>query len=98
MSADNWANCPKCNHKNADKRKAIDETVAKSYGLVSATAYSELQREADMRKAKLIDDGETLREDYEIGVRDGGFSVGYMAGCDRCGFRFKYEFKQEITL
>ncbi len=83
MSADNWAECPRCGGKSRH-----------AYGKVS---------EADYRKL-LEQPRETLREDYEIGIYDGKFHIGYRGECcdlsghgfKGCGFKFTFEHEEEV--
>ena len=86
MSADNWTVCPQCKN-TCDKQMRSNRGLAEaSYGKVSAQEYLGLLAEAN----KEIIPGDTLREDWHIGVEeDGTFSVGYTARCKECGFEFK---------
>ncbi len=38
-----------------------------------------------------------LREDYEIGIYKGKFSVSYGAICEACNFEFPYKHEQAIS-
>ena len=81
MSADNWTDCPKCGPES----EAWDQKLAAAYGKVSAAEYARLVN------AREEEPGETLREDYQVGIRKGRFRVDYCASCTNCGFRFAYK-------
>lgn len=95
MSADNWTICPRCEEIEQvtfdSARKAIEAT----YGKVSATEYKEAVRALGSGPASPV---ASLREDYEIGVREGVFDVYYTASCRACGFSFEYNYEEEIVL
>jgi len=38
----------------------------------------------------------TLREDYEIGIFQGEFSVEYCGQCSECGFKFEFKHSEKI--
>ena len=87
MSAPPLSTCPQC--KAIAERQYVEaKTKAdKAYGKVKPAEYQKML-------ADLPDPGklsETLREDYELGIMDGGtFYVRYFARCDSCGFNFKF--------
>jgi len=92
MGADNWAICPRCRVTAIKGREAGAKKADKAYGVKSAEDYLQLRAEAE----KPLDLGQTLREDYGIGVgMDGLFGVNYSARCTACGFA--YEYKYEAT-
>lgn len=83
MSADNWTYCPRCDMlraKQADERSA---ELTRGHGEIPPEEYLKLV-EAPLPRE------ETLREDYEIGIHKGKFSVSYRAGCKVCGFVFEF--------
>jgi len=85
MSADNWGECPRCTG-------AVKKQLTEAYGKVSIEEYEKLQRDLEEVPAN------TLREDYEIGIRNEVFSVSYHASCQYpgslgragCGFQFQF--------
>lgn len=87
MSADNWAHCPRCTAAKERERQELVERTRLAYGRVSPEKYLEMFRESQ----KPIDIGETLREDYELGILNGRFYVIYTARCDNCGFTFSFK-------
>ncbi len=93
MSADNWTYCPKCRAEHDTALKKEQKRVADLYGKVDVAAF-----DAARAALKTLEDAtpeQTLREDYEIGIYNGVFSINYGAGCE-CGFR--YEFKHEVPV
>lgn len=87
MSAKNWNKCPKCEMRATGKLAEMQKSAADAYGKVDLNKYIEMLREADSP----IKIGETLREDYELGIDGTAFMVSYRASCDKCGFEFKYK-------
>lgn len=94
MSADNWADCPKCSGKDSKK-------LADAYGKVSLAQYKALEREVREESHD-----SSLREDYSVGIYKGVFRVSYRAECrypgqnyddpHGCGFSFEYEYTETI--
>lgn len=87
MSANNWTTCPACQAKHS----SMVDAVKALYGQISAEEYHERMTHVvteDKRPRK-----ETLREDWEIGIYKGKFTVDYGASCSVCGWSkyFKHE-------
>jgi len=86
MSADRWSKCPRCGGDVDTRRSA-------AYGTIPREEYERLIR------VEAAYPPETLREDWEIFLRDGRFYVSYGAMClggeDRKGCGFSFEFKHE---
>lgn len=93
MSADNWTICPKCKSRDAVLNEARILAPAKAYGKVSPDAYAKLLEQAQ----NLIQTEDTLREDYEIGIRNGKFSVDYCASCQACDFIHKFKYEEDLV-
>lgn len=92
MSADNWCVCPKCKVNVAKKKAETLRKAQETYGKVPAEEYERMIASARIGVKK--NDNDTLREDYELGMReDGTFWVSYYASCQKC--EFKYQFKDE---
>jgi len=86
MSADNYRKCPKCNATELERQDKAKKAAEKKYGAVTPEEYMKL-----LDKAKPQSLGETLRENYELGiVEDGRFFLHYRASCDRCDFDFNF--------
>ena len=94
MSADNWRGCPKCNHIEAVKRSEFKKDIDDSYGKIPAKEY--LKKLEEYENPKPL--GETLREDFSIGIIGDEFVVFYKARCDRCGFKHKFEKREDIDV
>jgi hypothetical protein len=92
MSADRWSECLVC------KKKAVLEHVEKlrvaqeSYGKIPASEYADKMMALSMPKKF----EETLRQDWHLGIDDTGlFEIGYYAHCQKCGFKYKFEAKED---
>lgn len=93
MSADNWAQCPRCRERLNEKKKKAETKAANAYGIVAPGEFKKLEAEA---AAIGVDPELTLREDYELGIdHEGKFYVRYSGKCreDECGF--KHEFRHD---
>ena len=86
MSADNWTFCPQCRAKEAEAIKERRRAADEAYGKVSPAEWRALDEAARL----IPEPRETLREDWDIGIHEGKFSVDYGAGCAECGFRFTF--------
>jgi hypothetical protein len=94
MSADNWAQCPKCHDlKLKAWQQAVrdkQEYLASVYGKVTAEEYMLLvDKPVDVENPGEMDEDNsrtaTFREDYEFyGARDGVVEVSYRGGCAVC--------------
>lgn len=94
MSADNWSICPRCKKQVELEAKIQGEKAELSYGKVPPYEYLTLLQLAN-KPLKLQ---ETLREDYEIRIcPDGLFYVSYFGQCDKCGLKFSYKYKENIS-
>lgn len=94
MIADNWTQCPKCDEKRAADIAKAEKDVESLYGKVSAAEYQAAL--ASVEKKRTAPAQETLREDYEIGIVEGEFSVSYGASCEVCGWGFEYTHSQAV--
>ena len=88
MSADNWTTCPNCLNEYEKKLKLINE----SYGKVSAEEYIKM---LSTLKDPVYNKS-TLREDYEMGIKDGVFEINYQSYCEICDWGFKYNFVKDV--
>jgi hypothetical protein len=90
MSANNWRICPKCSAASNAAASEARKKTKEAYGCVSSTEYGKMVQQIKDWKSP----GETLREDYELGVQKNGvFSVAYFATCTECGWSFEYRFE-----
>lgn len=92
MSADNWTYCPKCQEIARKKTEQLRVRVETDYGKIPPDNYIKLLDQFN-NPPKLK---QTLREDYEVGIHDGVFSISYGASCDVCKFKFEYDKTEEI--
>jgi len=84
MSADNWAECPRCRGAEVAAKAALDS----SYGVVTREEWEELQERYEATQG--IRDN-TFREDYGIyGAEDGEITVSYRGECTECGLKLKF--------
>lgn len=96
MSANRWSICPQC---KSDRIAAVAKLRADAramYGKATAEEYAKAIREADEIEIENME--EDLREDWELGLRDGVFRVGYRAECQCCGWLFVFDEERKIEL
>jgi|APFre7841882654_1041346.scaffolds.fasta_scaffold405628_2 hypothetical protein len=94
MSADNWTFCPKCNAKAAKARQALEKKVKDSYGKIPEEEYLQLKEKLKKKEEPVT----TLREDYELGIRDGKFFVSYGASCSECNYSFHFKEERQLDI
>jgi hypothetical protein len=95
MSADRWSTCPRCKVRFDEARKDYAARTDALYGQVSAEEFMQfLAREERPQRPS-----DTLREDYEVYMRDTGvLCIDYYASCEACGFQFHYENEESANL
>jgi hypothetical protein len=96
MSANNWAQCPRCRQNGIKELRSRQQKVADAYGKVPEHEYLEMKEWA---KQPVSFPSESLREDYELRIDPATwtFKVSYQAHCDECGFSFKFEHSEVAT-
>ena len=94
MSANNWAICPKCEEIAREVRNAAIQRVVDDYGKIPRDEYTEVVRDSEREYRPRS----TLREDYEIGIRNGVFEVGYRAECEVCGLSHEFHHKEVVKI
>jgi hypothetical protein len=94
MSADNWTQCPRCSAKARAAFVAKTKTAAESYGKVPPSQYTRLMDEI-ARGAPEMED--TFREDYDIGLRDGEFTIDYHGRCGECGLKHVFKHVEKVS-
>lgn len=92
MSANNWRVCPNCKRETEAKRERMKAAIEQAYG--EATADSFLQLVAEYNKP--VDEKETFREDYEIGVHREEFFIDYLGECEVCGFQVAFNHTKSV--
>ncbi len=94
MSADNWAVCPRCDSARDRELARRGAEVDAAYGKVTPEDFDVMRRDLRAFAGQRVDN--TFREDYEIGVHDGVFSVDYRGHCETCDLQ--HSFKTEAPL
>lgn len=96
MSASNWAICPRCVRKVEQAQADLLARIETDYGKIPAGEYVVLvvQSRQPLEDIKM----HTLREDWELGIWKGEFSVHYSASCEECGFSHKFEHKEALFI
>jgi hypothetical protein len=98
MSADNWAVCPRCllrARKERERKMEAAAAAAAAYGKVDRAAWLEMQSDAGGPVES--DEFTTFREDYRLGIDDGGkFKVEYSGFCGACGLRFGFRHEARV--
>ncbi len=94
MSAHNYTHCPRCLYRKTLEDEQMTQKLHDSYGVVAYDEYKELET----KTAKALENAvtPTFRENWEVGLFGGTFSVDYSGSCIVCGF--SHEFVHEETL
>ena len=73
--------------------------MSRSYGKVTREEYEQALKDlAELRDQEdQDDDGDTLREDYQLGIYNDGFAVHYRGECQTCGLTFTFEHKVPLA-
>lgn len=95
MSADAWQECPRCVAKGTMAYREARRRADEAYGKVSVAQWRVLDETAHSLKPELRD---TLREDYEIGMYKGVFTIDYHASCTECDFTFSHVLKEPVDV
>lgn len=99
MSADNWAECPRCLKTESESLDRARLAAGESYGKVPPGVYLASLRAVEAKAGLLENMESTLREDYELGItREGQFCVIYKARCSRCGFAHTFKHEQMLEV
>jgi hypothetical protein len=84
--------CPKCKRKAVRECQDANDALETSYGTVTLRKYRELCALAEAA----IEETSTLREDWEIGITEGGeFFVSYRCQCGECGFDYAFSHEEQ---
>jgi len=94
MSADNWAICPNCLKKAEADLKSLQDDLNGLYGKIPPAEY--MERHATMPKEVEGENHRTFREDYELGVYTGQFTVNYHGHCSACGLKHEFNITQAL--
>jgi hypothetical protein len=97
VSADNWAQCPRCTAAGLKALEARNAAVHAGYGTVPVDEFDEARRQHAAAVAKFEQRQPTFREDYEIdGAEDGVITVRYRGGCRECGLGLSFTDERPI--
>lgn len=94
MSADNWAQCPRCVARKEQRDEDLARQVKDAYGSMPLEEWLTFRDTTQRDIDETLDS--TFREDWEIGTVDGEFYVRYKGVCSTC--KLRYEFKHDHTL
>ena len=98
MSADNWSICPKCVVREKTVVEELKKKAELSYGKVTPAEFLSLTNKA-LGRERGKNQEKTLREDYKIGMDGyGSFEINYSASCDKCDFKYQYNYVIDIPL
>jgi hypothetical protein len=92
MSADNWAQCPRCRARGNREIVRRTEEIESVYGKVSVEEFDRLRAALTEFQQKLNDASYTFREDYEFyGAEDGEVTASYRGWCTKCDLTLEFE-------
>ena len=97
MSADNWAQCPRCKARHQQALKDMRTKFAALYGTVPIEEFEQHRDLLATTEATKLQ--ETLREDYEIyGAEDGVVEVRYACTCKTCGLASEFRYSHTLDV
>lgn len=92
MSADNWAQCPRCTAVGEAKLQKRAVAIQASYGKVPVEEFDAARRLLTDDMAAFEKRTPTFREDYEFyGAESGTVTASYSGGCRECGLSLDFE-------
>lgn len=97
MSADNWAQCPRCTAIRRVEQSSTEDRLREAYGRVPVEEFDQMREDADAEKCSAVHP--SFREDYEFyGAEDGVLSIRYSGGCKVCGLKHTFSADQPIDV
>jgi len=97
MSADNWAQCPRCAAVATAQFKARDAAIQASYGVVPVHEFDTARAALAADMAAFDKREPTFREDYGIfGAETGTVTVSYGGCCEVCGLSLDFSEQHPI--
>lgn len=103
MSADNWANCPRCIKLDQDEISEMRQNILDQYGKITVEAYEYLLNEYHAATKNLeykqsdYSKYSTFREDYEFyGAETGTLEISYSGQCTKCGLKLQFKEEKEF--
>lgn len=92
MSADNWAQCPRCTERAAAELERLADAVNALYGTVPVEEFDAARFSLREQMARNTIQAPTFREDYGIfGAEGGVVTVEYRGSCTACGLTLSFE-------
>ena len=91
MSADNWTVCPKCEERTKEAKE--HKELISAHGKIELAKSNEMQ----VKYQQEMEPVQSMREDYELGIREGVFEVSYSSYCETCKFEFKYKVSKAVV-
>ncbi len=94
MSADNWADCPRCRDRAERAKQKQRDELKTLYGKIPSGEYLVAVRKADEPPEW---EQHTFREDYEQGItEDGDYFVRYQGQCKICMLAHSFEHETPV--
>jgi hypothetical protein len=91
MSADNWAQCPRCTATAEAKFREREIAIQESYRVVPVDEFDQARQTLANDRATFERRTPTFREDYEIyGADTGVVTVSYRGECQECGLSLSF--------
>lgn len=97
MSADRWSECPQCEADHAKEIAELQESVIAAYGKVNAEEWAAFN-ERSRKQLQEMTLRNSLREDWEIFIREGRLCVDYYAKCEDCGFTINFNHTEKLNI
>ncbi len=92
MSANNWAQCPRCTRRGEADLNEREAKVWGSYGKIPMGEFDAARNAAQTDRAEFANRDRTFREDYEIyGAETGEVTVAYSGSCQECGLSLTFQ-------
>lgn len=104
MSADRWIGCPQCKATKIQEAEKHLSDVLDTFGQGDAEEFvvNLTQAKEDLARAKkygTLSDQCRLREDYEVGIDQGGnFDIHYRGRCQDCGFGTEFKYSEALEI
>jgi hypothetical protein len=99
MSADNWAQCPRCTVRAEAALQVRADEVAALYGAVNVDEFDRARADLGQLRADFDDRRPTFKENYEIWLREdyenwgaepGVVEVSYSGTCTQCNLSLSF--------
>lgn len=92
MSADNWAQCPRCEVRGRAELEARETKIRESYGKIPVEQFDADRAALEQDRSDFEKRMPAFREDYEIyGAESGSVTVSYRGKCRDCGLTLQFK-------